>query len=166
MNIHKTKTLQNITTRALYLAMMVIIPLTALAQNARITASAPQTVGVGQQFQVQFNVNAEHSNFKAPSFKGLNTLGGPYSSHSSSTSFINGRRTSSMEISYTYVLSASSEGRFTIGSASCVVDGKTISSEPVTITANKSAGNHNQNNGGGNAWGNQRQQAQQPQRAP
>ncbi len=147
------------------MAMMVIIPLTALAQNARITASAPQTVGVGQQFQVQFNVNAEHSNFKAPSFKGLNTLGGPYTSHSSSTSFINGRRTSSMEISYTYVLSASSEGRFTIGSASCVVDGKTISSEPVTITANKSAGNHNQNNGGGNAWGNQRQQAQQPQQS-
>mgnify|MGYP002623817447 CR=1 FL=1 len=144
---------------------MLCLALLATAQNARITVSAPQTVGVGQQFQVQLKVNAEHSNFKAPSFKGLNHLGGPYTSHSSSISFINGRQTSSIEISYTYILSASNEGRFTIGSASCVVDGKTISSDPITITADKSAGNHNANNGGGNAWGNQRQQAQQPQQS-
>lgn len=116
----------------------------ALAQNPRLSVSAPRTVGVGQRFSVQFKVNAEPSNFKAPSFKGLNYLGGPFQSHSSSTSFVNGQRTSSVEVSYSYTLSAPSEGQHTIGSASCVVDGKTISSEPVTITVEKSAGNQQQ----------------------
>lgn len=153
----------NLKKKLVAFCVMLCLAMLATAQNARITVSAPRTVGVGQQFQVQFKVNAEHSNFKAPSFKGLNYVGGPYQSHNSSISFINGQQTSSVEISYTYALSAGSEGRFTIGSASCVVDGKTITSEPITITADKSAGNHSQNNGGGNAWGSQRQQAQQPQ---
>lgn len=144
MNILKTKKYQNITSRALCWVLTLVISVAALAQNPRLSVSAPRTVGVGQRFSVQFKVNAEPSNFKAPSFKGLNYLGGPFQSHSSSTSFVNGQRTSSVEVSYSYTLSAPSEGQHTIGSASCVVDGKTISSEPVTITVEKSAGNQQQ----------------------
>ena len=168
MNILKTKTHQNITTRALCFALMLVISVAAVAQNARITASAPNTVSVGQRFNVKFSVNAEHSNFKAPSFKGLNYQGGPFQSHSSSMSFINGKQTSSVDISYTYTLSASSEGKITIGSATCVVEGNTISSNPLTITVEKSAQPQQQQqrqNNGSNAW-NQQQPQQQQQTTP
>ena len=141
MSILKTKTSQNITTRALYFALMLVLSVATMAQNAKISVRAPQTVGVGQRFNVSFSVNAEPSNFKPPSFKGLNYLGGPSQSRSQSIQFINGKQSSSVDVTYTYMLSASSEGKITIGAATCVVDGKTISSNPVTITVDKSAGN-------------------------
>ena len=164
MNISKTKTYQNITTRALSLTLMFLLSVAAVAQNAKITVSAPNTVSVGQRFNVKFSVNAEHSNFKAPSFKGLNYLGGPFQSHNSSMSFINGRQTSSLEISYTYTFSTSSESKVTIGSATCVVEGNTISSSPITITVEKGNPAQNQQqrqNNNGNGWNQQPQQQQQ-----
>ena len=144
MNILKKKKYQNITIRAICWVLMLVISVAAVAQNARITASAPSTVGVGQRFSVKFSVNAEHSNFTPPSFKGLNYQGGPFQSHSSSMSIVNGRQTSTFDISYTYNFTAGSEGKVTIGSATCVVEGNTISSSPVTITVEKSAGNQQQ----------------------
>ena len=164
MNIFKTKTYQNINIRALCFALMLVISVAAMAQNARISVSAPNTVSVGQRFNVKFSVNAEHSNFKAPSFKGLNYLGGPFQSHNSSVSFINGRQTSSLEISYTYTFSASSEGKVTIGSATCVVEGNTISSSPVTITVEKGnpAQNQQQQRQSNNAYNQQPQQQADP----
>ena len=164
MNISKTKTYQNITTGALSLTLMFLLSVAAVAQNAKITVSAPNTVSVGQRFNVKFSVNAEHSNFKAPSFKGLNYLGGPFQSHNSSMSFINGRQTSSLEISYTYTFSTSSESKVTIGSATCVVEGNTISSSPITITVEKGNPAQNQQqrqNNNGNGWNQQPQQQQQ-----
>ena len=161
MNILKTKKYQNITSRALCWVLMLVISVAALAQNPRLSVTAPRTVGVGQRFSVQFKVNAEPSNFKAPSFKGLNYLGGPFQSHSSSMRNINGQTTMSVDVSYTYNLSATSEGQYTIGSASCVVDGKTISSDPVTITVEKSAGNQQQARQQQNAGQQQQQQPQQ-----
>ena len=147
--------------KAIALLALICMMTSAIAQNPRLSVTAPRTVGVGQRFSVQFKVNAEPSNFKAPSFKGLNYLGGPYQSHSSSMRNINGQTTTSVEVSYSYTLSATSEGQYTIGSASCVVDGKTISSDPVTITVEKSAGNQQQARQQPNAG--QQQQQQQPQ---
>ncbi|MBR4804794.1 MAG: protein BatD [Bacteroidales bacterium] len=165
MNIFKTKTYQNITFRALCLALMLVISVAAVAQNARITASAPNTVSVGQRFNVKFSVNAEHSNFKPPSFKGLNYQGGPFQSFNQSSQNINGRQTSSLEISYTYTFSATSEGKVTIGSATCVVEGNTISSSPVTITVEKGNPAQNQQQRQSNNAYNQQPQQQQSAQA-
>lgn len=142
------------------MVLMIVISVAALAQNPRLSVNAPRSVGAGQRFNVSFSVNAEPSNFKPPSFKGLNFLGGPFQSHSQSMQFVNGRQTSTVDVSYTYTLSAPSEGQYTIGAASCVVDGKTISSNPVTITVEKSAGNQQQTRQQQGA-GQQQQQSQQ-----
>lgn len=162
MNIFKTKTYQNIIIRALCLALTLVISVAAVAQNARITASAPNTVSVGQRFNVKFSVNAKHSNFTPPSFKGLNYISGPFQSYNQSSQNINGRQTSSLDISYTYTFSASSEGKVTIGPATCVVEGNTISSNSITITVEKGSQAQNQQqrqNNNGNGWNQQQQQA-------
>ncbi len=121
------------------LVTLLAISVSLLAQEARMTASAPSTVGVGQQFSVSYEINARPSDFKAPTFRNFNFLGGPSQSSSSSTQVINGQMSRSVSITYTYYLSAPAEGTFTIPAATCKVDGKTITSNTLQIEVDKSA---------------------------
>ncbi|HVA98786.1 MAG TPA: BatD family protein, partial [Bacteroidia bacterium] len=111
----------------------------------KLTASASKTtVGVGEQFQISFSLNTNGSNFTPPSLSNFNVYSGP--NESSSMQFING--TVSQSISYSYILAARAEGKFTIGAASISVNGNQISSNPITITVvkgNPPAQNQNQN---------------------
>ena len=66
-------------------------------------------------------------------FKGLRILSGPNSSSSSSYSFVNGESKSEITTTYSYYVSASKEGNYTISSASVNANKKTISSNPLTI---------------------------------
>lgn len=96
-------------------------------------ASAPNTVAVGQTFQLVYSVNDNGKDFRLPSVGGFDILAGPYTSTSSSTSIVNGKVSSSKEIRYTYTLQALKEGQFTIAAATIVVDGQKYSSNPVSI---------------------------------
>ncbi|MCR4659903.1 MAG: BatD family protein [Bacteroidales bacterium] len=107
------------------------------AGGQEMSVSAPRSVSAGDRFQVRFEVNANSSSFRGPSFKGLSVLSGPSTSSSSSTSFINGKVSHSVSTGYTYVILADQDGTFNIGAASCTVDGKTVSSEPFTIKVEK-----------------------------
>src|SRR5260221_10110414 len=74
-----------------------------------LTASAsPATVAVGDQVHVTFALNANGSNFHAPTFTDFNVLLGP--SQSTSMQIING--SVSQTISFTYILQAMKEGTF------------------------------------------------------
>ena len=104
------------------------------AQDVDFKASAPAQVIMGKPFQLTYTVNQRGKDLRAPEFTDFDYVAGPYTSQSSSTSFVNGKRTSSFTMSYTYTLVASKEGSFTISPATIKVGGDTYTSNGVRIT--------------------------------
>lgn len=89
----------------------------------------------GSPFNVEFRLsNAEGTGFKPPDFGGLQIVGGP--SRSMSTTIINGSMTSST--GYVYTLVSTRPGKFTIGPACINVSGKWMNSQPLTVEIVKS----------------------------
>ena len=124
-------------------------PFTLTAQE--IAVQAPQSVYVGDNFTVRFVVNDKASDFNGPNFKGFSLRYGPSTSSSTSMSFVNGHTTRTVETAFSYTLTADVEGTFTVGAATCKVDGKHLSSKPFTIKVQKLSAQQQQ----------QRQQQQQ-----
>lgn len=118
------------------LILILLVSLThvvGFGQQVEFKASAREQVAVGEQFRLIFSVNAQANGFKAPAIKDFTILTGPNQSSSSSMQIINNQVTRSVEYSYTYLLEASKEGTYTIGSASVNVEGKTYQTNPITI---------------------------------
>jgi hypothetical protein len=105
-----------------------------VAQDVQFRASAPSQVILGQPFQLTYSVNQRAKDLRAPEFSDFDYIAGPYTSQSSSTSFVNGKRTSSFNMTYTYTLMPTKEGAFTISPASIKVDGNEYTSNGVRIT--------------------------------
>ena len=99
------------------LSILTIILFTSLAlfgDEVKFTASAPQRVIVGQPFQLVLSINENGKDLRLPDVKGFEIIAGPYTSTSSSTSWVNGKMTSSKEVRYTYTLLPQKEGDFQI----------------------------------------------------
>ena len=105
-----------------------------------LSADAPKVVATGETFRLVYSVNAEPASFNPPKISGLQVLAGPTSSTMSSTQIINGKRTETFQVSYTYILQAGQEGKYTIPPASVVVDGKTYNSGSLVVEAVKASG--------------------------
>ncbi len=90
-------------------------------------------LGINERLRVDFTMNRDGDDFIAPNFKGFRVLMGP--SQAISSSWINGVRSYSK--TYSYTLSPTARGSFTIGQASIVISGKTYKSSPkkVEVTA-------------------------------
>ncbi|MEW5846577.1 MAG: BatD family protein [Bacteroidota bacterium] len=110
-----------------------------LAQDIILQAYAPNLVEVGEQFSLSFTLNAKPSEFKAPSISDFEILAGPSTSSSTSIEVINGKVTQSQSYTYTYILSATKEGKFTIEPAEAVVGKERIRSNPVVIEVVKTS---------------------------
>jgi len=124
---------------------ILIVPLSFLsgwvsAQNVKLDASAPRVVQIGEQFRLVYSFNAKGSNFSEPVIKDFSVLTGPNVSSSSSIQIINGNMSQSVNYSYTYILVAGTEGKFTIPSASVEFKGKVYTSNEVTVEVVKGAG--------------------------
>ena len=119
--------------RKFALIVLSFIALSVFADEVVFRAQAPKQVVVGRPFQVTYTVNQRSRDLRAPEFTDFDVLSGPYTSTSSSTSFVNGKRTSSFEQTYTYMLMAQKEGTFTIGPATVKVDGENVQSNGVRI---------------------------------
>lgn len=118
---------------------LLLAAVVAMAQT--LTGSAPSHVAVGEQFRLTYTVNTQNvSDFRAGSIPNeLEVLIGPNRSMQSSYQMINGHTSSSSSITYTYIVCASKNGTYTISPAHIVVDGKTISSNSLTIKVSGSA---------------------------
>jgi len=103
------------------------------AQDVSITATAPNVVKVGEQFRLNYVINAKPSSFGAPEISNFYVLSGPNQSTSQSIQIINGRRTSSVTITYSYYLQATGEGDFTIPAATAEVENKNYTSNTVNV---------------------------------
>lgn len=102
-----------------------------------INIQAPKSVFVGENFTVTFVVNGNAHDFKGPSFKGFSTLSGPNRGFQQSSTIVNGQFSTSTQTTFSYRLLADMEGTFTVGSASCAVDSKKISSPSFSIKVEK-----------------------------
>lgn len=105
-----------------------------MAEDVSFRASAPSQVIAGQPFQLTYTINCRARDLRAPEFTGFDYLAGPYTSQSSSTSFVNGKRSSSFTLTYTYTLRALQDGTYTIGPATIHADGDDYTSNGVRIT--------------------------------
>ncbi|MBQ3673389.1 MAG: protein BatD [Paludibacteraceae bacterium] len=120
--------------RFLILFLLLGTTLSVFAEDVVFKAQAPSQVIVGRPFQLTYSVNQRSRDLRAPEFTDFDVLAGPYTSTSSSTSFVNGHRTSSFSQTYTYTLMAQKAGTFTIGPANIRVDGDNYQSNGVRIT--------------------------------
>ena len=114
-----------------------LIGLIGIAYAQEITVQAPEEVYMGDHFTVKFSVNEQAKDFRGPSFKGFSLISGPSTSSQTSMSFINGQISRSVSTSFSYTLMADVEGTFTVEPASCVADGKKISSKRFSIKVTK-----------------------------
>ncbi|MFK7899721.1 MAG: BatD family protein [Cyclobacteriaceae bacterium] len=99
-----------------------------------VTGSAPKFVKNGQRFQLTYHVkNGNPEQLAPPEFTDFAFLGGPSQGSSSQMTVVNGKMTQSVNYSFTYVLQAKNEGKFTIEPAVFVVDGKEYKTNAVTV---------------------------------
>lgn len=124
------------TIKRLFLALFACCLMFALqAEEVTFRVKAPSAVAVGDQFLVEYSVNATGNNFRCNiEDSGLRVLTGPAAGTRTSYSSINGGQMSrSVSTSFTYYLMAEKEGSFTVPAATVSVDGKSYTSNTVTI---------------------------------
>ena len=107
---------------------------TLRAEEVTFTADAPNAVVMGETFRLSYTVNT-HSvkNFRIGNIVDFDVLMGPNQSSSSSTSIVNGVRTSSKTITYTCILRPKQEGTFTIPAATITAEGKQMISKDLVV---------------------------------
>lgn len=103
------------------------------AQSLRV--EAPNLVATGENFNVSFVIEGEHkpSDFSWSQGNDFQLVWGPQQGSSTSISIINGKRSTSVKYTYTYILSISTPGKYTLPAASATVKGNTIHSKAVEI---------------------------------
>lgn len=124
--------------KALLEAMMIMVFLVSLvpdsiAQGIRINASAPEVVSVGQQFRLVYDINTRDGKFIPPDLGDFEVLMGPSTSYSQSTQIINGKISSHVSYTYTYILQAVKQGEFTIAPATLQLKKETVQSNALKI---------------------------------
>ena len=120
----------------------------AYAQN--LTVDAPNLVATGENFNVTFIVEGESkpSDFSWDAGGDFQLVWGPQKGSSTSITIVNGKQTRSVKYTYTYILSASNSGKFTIPAATAVVKGESISSRPQQIEVVSNGASQSSQQGG------------------
>mgnify|MGYP002853728744 CR=1 FL=1 len=130
-----------------------ILLLTAIVTQAAtsFTVEAPRQVVEGNKFNVTFVLtNGEGSSFTPPEVNGAKLIYGPSVSHSYSSSWVNGKSSSSSSEEYTMIYKATGTGKCNIGAASITAGGKRYATKAFSIDVLPSGS----------------QPSQQPQRTP
>lgn len=115
--------------RNLFIPLLFVLSASAISAQELTATITPNPVSVGERFQVSFTSSAAMSGFRAPEFGSLTLVGGPMQSQS--VRIVNGAM--AQTVSYTYILQAKSEGKFTIPAATADIGGKRVQSNPVVV---------------------------------
>ena len=115
--------------RLFILSFLLILSSVGVAQVKFEAKASKQKLGVNERLRVDFEMNQDGDNFKAPAFSGFTVVGGP--NQAVSNSWINGKRTYSK--TYSYFLEPTGRGRFTIGQAEITVDGNIYKTSPIQV---------------------------------
>ena len=112
--------------------MLLCSAFAAAAQNT-LTVDAPKVVTTDENFRIVFTADGRMSDFNWPGSEHISILWGPQSGSMSSTSIVNGKRTSTHQETYTYIVQALSEGTFTLPAATATVGKENCSTGEFTI---------------------------------
>lgn len=94
------------------------------------TRPAAKKVGIQDRFEVRYSIqNANVQRFSLPTLTDFDVVGGPMQSQS--TSYVNGERSSSIEL--TYIFKAKRKGTLVIPGGIAIMDGKQYRSNDVSI---------------------------------
>lgn len=116
------------------LSLLLLLTGQLFAQEAKFVAQVTKTtVATGEQFELTFSVNGDAGSFTPPDLNDFQLLSGPNTSNS--MEFVNGKATSSSSVSY--ILTPVRVGTFTIGSATAVINGKKMITNPIKMTVIK-----------------------------
>jgi hypothetical protein len=116
---------------------LLIIGLFSKAQDSeKVTFEmlvSKEKLGINERLRVDFKMNKDGDEFNPPDFSGFRVLMGP--SQSISSSWVNGVRSYSK--TYSYTLTPTARGKFSIKQASIVIGGKTYKSlsKQIEVTA-------------------------------
>ena len=116
--------------------LLILITLSAFIAQAQVqfTVEVPNVVASGERFRLVYTAtDAKVDAFNAPRIEGFSVLAGPTTSTMNRVEYVNGRRTQSRSVSYTYILEAAQTGKFRIGEASVTSEGATYKTQPVTV---------------------------------
>ena len=113
-----------------YILIFILFVTQLVAAQVEFTAKvSKQELGINERLRVDFEMNSEGDNFTPPAFSGFTVVGGP--SQSVSHSWINGKR--SFSKTYTYLLSPTRRGKFTLKQAAIEIGGETYKTIPIEI---------------------------------
>lgn len=104
----------------------------AFAQNT-FTVDAPNVVTADENFRIVFTADGRMSDFNWPGSDQFTVVWGPQSGSMSSTSIVNGKRTSSHQETRTYIVQANGVGKFTLPGATATIGKKDYSTGDFTI---------------------------------
>lgn len=121
--------------RKLLLTAIAVLYASVAFGQADIKVEAPNVVAADEQFNVTFIIEGEDNptDFQWSSGGDFQVLWGPQPGRSASIQVINGKRTKSVQTTYTYVLRPRASGKFSIPQASAKIKGKVITSRAVSI---------------------------------
>lgn len=120
--------------KGLYILSFLLLWTTMLFAQVKFTANAGRTeVGTGEEFQVDFTVNANANDFNPPNFAGFQILSGP----NPSQSMMDDNGVVTYSNTYSYILAATKVGSFTIGPATINAGGKVLRSNAIKLNVIK-----------------------------
>ena len=138
------------------LLLILSVLVQTVAAYAQLEVEAPEVVSLDEQFKVSFVFQGENSpsGFEWSQGSDFQLVWGPQQGRSTSIQIINGKRTTTSQFSYTYVLKPLKTGTFTIPAATITVKGKKYSSKAISVNVvseGASSQSRQQSGGGGTA---------------
>ena len=121
--------------KKIFLTALSLLALAVAYAQTSISVEAPGVVAADEQFNVTFIIEGEDSptDFAWASSGDFQVQWGPQQGKSTSIQIVNGKRSKTVQSTYTYVLRPVKAGRFTIPVATAKVKGRNISSQPKVI---------------------------------
>lgn len=113
------------------------------AQVSFVAKASRDKMGVNERVKVEFTVNHDGDNFRAPSFKDFRKIAGP--NQSVQSRWVNGK--SSFSKTYTYFLQPTKKGKLEIGQAEIQVEGQVYKTSPIPIEVTSAVDNPSDGSG-------------------
>ncbi len=110
----------------------------SFAQSNEISADAPGTVSAGRAFN--YSISAEkQGKVSLGNIEGIRVLSGPSQMVSYQSTNVNGKLTTTMQVTYSYTMIAEEEGEYTLPPATLISEGKAYKTNSVTIRVVKAS---------------------------
>ena len=135
--------------RLFSIAAFLLIAIFQMSAQNVIRVEAPDVVAVNEQFNVTFIIEGEKSpsDFHWSSGDDFQLVWGPQKGSSSSIQIINGKRSSSHQTTFTYILIPKATGTFQLPAATALLSGDRISSTQASIQVVSDGASSSQSSG-------------------